>query len=49
MAEIWLVVFLGYKFLSLFDVKVVYQWIVVIPADQLGLNYFKNIGQAFLI
>ena len=48
-AERWEVVFLGYELTCFFDTKVACQRIVVIPANKLCPDDFRDVGEVLVV
>ena len=49
MAKQWLVVFTGYELTYFFDTKVARQRIVVMPANKLSLDDFRDVKEALIM
>ena len=47
--EYWPVVFLGYELACFLNTKVAYQRIVVMPANKLRSDDFRDIGEALVV
>ena len=49
MAKRWLVVFPDNKFLCFLDSEITCLWIVIMPANELYLDDFRDIGEALVV